>query len=85
MIFPEPSSWGTYFDDLGAIIAPASYPEQMLFIRPEYASPVDTETGSSTIEYAIEDVDSFVGSGIPVTKVMIETTVEAINKRNVNQ
>lgn len=76
MIFPEPSNWGAYFDDLGSIIAPSPYPEQMLFIRPEYASPVDSESQSSAVEYAVEDVDSFVES----PKVMVETTIEIGNK-----
>ncbi len=76
MIFPEPSNWGAYFDDLGSIIAPSPYPEQMLFIRPEYASPVDSESQSSAVEYVIEDVESFVES----PKVMVETTIEIGNK-----
>lgn len=88
LIFPEATDWGTYFDDLGGMVP---FPDQMLYIRPDYSSPDsfasidsqishDDDDDDSAVEYVIETSDSVVQNAFPVTKVMVDTAIEADKK-----
>jgi hypothetical protein len=81
MVFPDPSDWGTYFDDLAGMVP---FPDQMFYIRPDYPGPESFEPvqravsdEGSTIEYIIEDVDSIMPDVSKVTKIMVDTAIEA--------
>lgn len=81
VVFPSPSDWGTYFDDLGGMVP---FPDQVFYIRPDYDSPDSFSSvenynsdGDSAVEYAIEDVDSVIQERIPIPKVMVDTAIDA--------